>query len=59
VLGKQVAERTIPTEKDMEDVRRLEKELEETEIRKREVKDDVSLEKHEEGTEEDHNLEEH
>jgi len=59
VLGKQVAERTIPTEKDMEDVRRLEKELEETEIRKREVKDDVSLEKHEEGTEEDHILEEH
>ena len=59
MLGKQVAERTIPTEKDMEDVRRLEKELEETEIRKREVKDDVSLEKHEEGTEEDHNLEEH
>ena len=43
----------------MEDVRRLEKELEETEIRNREVKDDVSLEKHEEGTEEDHNLEEH
>jgi hypothetical protein len=60
VLGKQVAERIIPTEKDMEDVSRLEKELEQREIKKHEVKEDVSLEKLEgEGTEEGRNLEEH
>ena len=59
VLGKQVAERTIPTEKDMEEVRHLEKEPEEREIKKQEVKEDVSLEKHgEEGTKEGHNLKE-
>jgi len=60
VLGKQVAERIIPTEKDMKDVSRLEKELEQREIKKQEVKEDVSLEKLEgEGTEEGRNLEEH
>ncbi len=55
-----MAERIIPTEKDMEDVSRLEKELEQREIKKQEVKEDASLEKHEgEGTEEGRNLEEH
>jgi len=55
VLGKQVGERIVPTEKDMEDVRRLETDLRKKDINKQQVNGD--LEKPEgEGTEDDRKL---
>jgi len=55
VLGKQVGERIVPTEKDMEDARRLERDLEKINAKKQQVNGD--LEKPErEGTEDDRKL---
>jgi hypothetical protein len=55
VLGKQVGERIVPTEKDMEDARRLERDLEKIKAKKQQVNGD--LEKPErEGTEDDRKL---
>jgi hypothetical protein len=58
VLRKQVAETIIPTKKDMEDVRRLEKDLEQKDIKRQQVKEDDEKPEGERTEEEGRNLEE-
>jgi hypothetical protein len=58
VLRKQVAETIIPTKKDMEDVRRLEKDLEQRDIKRQQVKEDDEKPEGERTEEEGRNLEE-